>query len=479
MDTEEAIYLPSLDVLNKEIEKRELEGSLLEYVKWSFQHKKKLPFIVNKHHVIICEALEKVFRGEIQNLIINIAPRYSKTEIGVKAFIEWSLAQYSDCSFIHLSYSDALVLDNSSEIREDIKSDWYQQHWALQTKRDADAKGKWYTTDGGGVYATGTMGSLTGFGAGKFQCSRFAGAIIIDDPIKPEEAYSETTRKKANERLENTIISRRNDTTNTPIIIIMQRLHEEDMSGFCLNGNTSLKWTHLSMPCLNEDETQSLWPAKHTVADLQNMRAKNRAVYAGQYQQTPSPDEGMIFKKQFWKYYKVLPPSFHQVIQSWDFAVKDKATSDFNVGLVGGRVGADKYLIDRDKFKGDFAAACRAVVKMSIKHPKAHKKLVEDKANGSPVLSTLKKTVPGMIPIIPVHDKVFRANAALPDVEAGNWYLPHPDICPWIEDFIDTLAKFPNDKHDDDVDAFTMMAEEFQKASVVHAPIAGHSNTIY
>ena len=473
------MFLIPKHILEKEKERRRLERSLLEYVKWSFEKKKKLPFVVNKHHIVICEALEKVFRGEIQNLIINIAPRYSKTEIAVKAFIEWCLAQYSDCSFIHLSYSDALVLDNSSEIREDIKSPWYQEHWPLQTKKDADAKGKWYTTDGGGVYATGTMGSLTGFGAGKFDCPRFGGAIIIDDPIKPEEADSETQRKKANERLMNTIISRRNDTTKTPIILIMQRLHEEDMSGFCLNGGTDLAWTHLSLPCLNADETESLWPAKHTVEQLMKMKAANRRVFAGQYMQTPSPDEGAIFKKSYWKFYKQLPPSFHQVIQSWDFAVKDKATSDFNVGLVGGRVGADKYLIDQDKFKGDFSAACRALVKMSVKHPKAHKKLVEDKANGSPILSTLKKTVPGMVAVIPVHDKVFRANAALPDVEAGNWYLPHPDICPWILDFIEQLAVFPNGKHDDEVDAFTMMAEEFQKAGVVHAPIAGHSNTIY
>lgn len=472
------MYSVPPSAIAKERERRGLERSLLEYVKWSFEKKKKLPFIVNSHHIKICDALEKVFRGEIQNLIINIAPRYSKTEIAVKCFIEWCLAQYNDCQFIHLSYSDALVLDNSSEVREDIKSDWYQYHWPMETKRDSDAKGKWYTTAGGGMYSTGTMGSLTGFGAGKFACERFAGAIIIDDPIKPEEADSETQRKKANERLNNTIISRRNDTTKTPIIIVMQRLHEEDMSGFCIDGGTDLEWTHLSIPCIDE-EGEALWPQKHTVEQLKKMEKANRRVFAGQYMQTPSPDEGAIFKRQHWKFYKKLPDHFHEIVQSWDFAVKDKATSDFNVGLVAGRVGADRYLIDQDKFKGDFSAACKALVKMSIKHPKAQRKLVEDKANGSPVLTTLKKTVPGMVPVIPIHDKVFRANAAQPNVESGNWYLPHPDICPWIEEFIDQLAIFPNGKHDDEVDAFTMLDEHFSKASIVHAPITGHSNYVH
>lgn len=472
------MFLVSNEVIAKERERRRLEGSLLEYVKWSFEKKKKLPFVVNSHHILICNALEKVFRGEIENLIINIAPRYSKTEIAVKCFIEWCIAQYADSSFIHLSYSDALVLDNSSEIRENIKSDWFQHHWQVQTKKDADAKGKWYTTEGGGMYSTGTMGSLTGFGAGKFNCPRFAGAIIIDDPIKPEEADSETQRKKANERLNSTIISRRNNTNKTPIIIIMQRLHEEDMTGFCLAGGTDVKFTHLSIPALDEHENP-LWEQKHTKEQLLAMKAANRRVFAGQYMQQPSPDEGAIFKRSMWKYYKTLPPAFHQTIQSWDFAVKDKKTSDFNVGLVGARVGADKYLIDQDKFKGDFAAACKALIKMCIKHPKANKKLVEDKANGSPILTTLKGQVPGMIAVNPIHDKVFRANAVLPDVEAGNWYLPHPDICPWIEEFVDQLAVFPNGKHDDEVDAFTMLAEELMKAGVIHAPIAGHSNTIY
>ena len=470
----------STDELDRRIEKLELEGSLIEYVKWSFEKKFKTEFVVNHHHITICNTLEKVFRGDIQNLIINMPPRYSKTELAVKCFIEWSMAKVADCRFIHLSYSDTLALDSSSEIREDIKSDWYQHHWPLKTKSDSDTKKKWHTTSGGGLYATGTLGSITGFGAGRFNQSVFGGAIIIDDPLKPDEAYSDVKRKAANNRLNSTILSRRNNK-KVPIIIIMQRLHQEDMSGFCMDGGTSEKFTILSIPAMSP-EGVPLWPEKHSIEQLKAMEKADRRMFAGQYMQTPSPEEGTLFKRQYWQFYKrsELPKSFHSQAQAWDFSVKEKDSADFTVGLVGGRVGASKYLLDMTRDKMNFPKQCTALINLSMKWRSATKKLVEDKANGSPILDTLKKQVSGMIPIQPVGDKVFRANAVLPEVESGCWFLPHPDECPWIVDFIEELAVFPNGKHDDMVDAFTMLAKEFQMAPIAQAPISGHgSGTIY
>lgn len=401
-------------------------------------------------------------------------PRYGKTEIAVKGFIEWVLLQYPTAKFIHLSYSADLALDNSSEIREDMKSEWYQQYWKLETKPDADSKSKWYTKEGGGMYSTGTMGAITGFGAGELNAAGNKGAIIIDDPIKPEDADSKVQREKANERLNNTILSRRNDR-NTPIIIIMQRLHEDDMSGFAMRDGTSEKFVQLSLPAIMENG-RALWPLKHTIVELMNMKNKIRRVFTNQYMQQPAPDEGNIFKKQWWKWYYKAPETFHEQVQSWDFAVKDKTTSDFAVGLVAGRNGADKYLLDCVRDKMNFAKSCEALIAMSKKWPRAYKKLVEDKANGSPVLSTLQKTVPGMIPVQPINDKVFRAYAVQPEVMAGNWWLPHPTIAPWIMDFVDELAVFNQGRYDDQVDAFSMLAKCLMEAPIAYSPITGHSH---
>ena len=462
--------------IEQELEKRSLERSLLNYVQWSFQKKTGGVFKLNYHHETICHILERVFLGEITRLIINMPPRYSKTEIAVKGFIEWCLAKVSDSKFIHLSYSDMLALDNSSQIREDIKSDWYQSHWKRKTKQDSDSKQKWYTEEGGGLYSTGTAGSITGFGAGTFG-DEFGGAVIIDDPQKPSEAYSDDVRKKTNERLNNTILSRLNNPKRTPIIIIMQRLHEMDMTGFCLGDGTGDTWTHLSIPVIDE-ENRPLWEAKHDLNQLSQMKTADHQTFSAQYMQRPAPAEGALFKRSWFKFYRELPKMQQQIL-AFDYAVKEKTTSDYTVGICMGRVGADKYVIDMLRDKMNFPNACQATIAFCTKHPLAYKKIVENKANGPAIVDTLKKTVPGLVLVDPGADKVARANAVAPDVEAGNVYLPDPSICPWVGDFLAELTSFPFAPHDDIVDAFCYALAELRKAGVLRMPIAGHSNTIY
>lgn len=203
-----------------------------------FKERFKKKFITGKHHIEITEALDKVLTGEITRLIINIAPRYSKTEIAVKSFISMGLAINPKAKFIHLSYSDDLVRDSSSEIQDIINEDSYQRLFDV-TLASTSTK-KWTTTAGGGLYAVSSSGQVTGFGAGVVDEEElsnavsdldgefvsydgFAGAIVIDDPIKPDEAMSALVRNKVNLKFETTIRNRVN-SRKTPIIIIMQRL---------------------------------------------------------------------------------------------------------------------------------------------------------------------------------------------------------------------------------------------------------------
>jgi hypothetical protein len=291
------------------VAKVKTQKSLLFYTRYFFKKRFNRKFIVNTHHEIICNALEKVISGELKRLIINIAPRYGKTEVAVKNMISHCLALNASAKFIHLSYSDDLALDNSEEIKDIILSDSYQELFPnVQLKKDSKSKKKWYTTAGGGVYATSASGQVTGFGAGKVdeeeendmeefltsieQKEEFGGAIIIDDPIKPDDADSETQRNKVNNKFDSTIRNRVNSPKNTPIIIIMQRLHEDDLAGYVTKQEPD-DWHVISLPCIKDDE--ALWEFKHSVEDLNKLKKINPVVFERQYMQNPMPLEGVLF----------------------------------------------------------------------------------------------------------------------------------------------------------------------------------------
>lgn len=295
-------------------------SGILNYTKYFFKARFGRKFVVNDHHVKICQALDDVIDGKIKKLIINIAPRYSKTELVVKSFISYGLAINPASKFLHLSYSDDLANDNSEEVRDIVKSEEYKQIFPyVGIKKTSDAKKKWYTTNGGGMYATAAGGQVTGFGAGAVDeeddllkaleeikpTSKFSGALIIDDPVKPEDAISDTPREKVNQRFETTIRNRVN-SRNTPIIIIMQRLHEHDLCGYLMEMEPG-EWTVLSLPAIvyENGKEKALWEFKHTLEELHRMQKVNSYVFETQYMQNPTPMEGLMYGK--FKTYDTIP----------------------------------------------------------------------------------------------------------------------------------------------------------------------------
>lgn len=313
-----------MNIRDIDIERTFALSSTLNFSRYIFKKKTGNKFVVGEHHVKICDALDKVIRGETRRLIINIAPRYSKTEIAVKNFIAYGLALNPRSKFIHLSYSDDLVLDSSKEINGVVRSDYYQRLFPEAATSSKNAK-KWYTDAGGGMYAVSTAGQVTGFGAGQVDDpdkeeqeakemddfmpawdTDFAGAIIIDDPIKPEDALSENLRERVNNRFETTVRNRVN-SRNTPIIIVMQRLHEHDLCGY-LQEIEPDEWTVLSLPCISYDEDgneKPLWEFKHTLEELHAIERANSFVFETQYMQHPTPIEGLMYRE--FRTYEVLP----------------------------------------------------------------------------------------------------------------------------------------------------------------------------
>lgn len=292
--------------------KAKLLSDPLFFTRFFFKHQYHRKFIVSDHHVQICNKLKKVLNGECARLIINMPPRYGKTELVVKSLMAMGLALNPKSKFIHTSYSDVLALDNSETVRDLIKSEMFQTFFKIETKKDSDAKSKWYTEDGGGVYATASGGQVTGFGAGQVEdedkdieewitelekMQEFAGAIIIDDPVKPEDARSETKREAVNTRFDSTIRSRTN-SRKTPIIVVMQRVHERDLTGYLLKTEPGV-WGVLSLPAIKEDGT-ALWEFKHNLDELYHLRKINMYVFNTQYQQkTENVKTGGEFLESF------------------------------------------------------------------------------------------------------------------------------------------------------------------------------------
>lgn len=308
---------------------------VLMHTRYFYKRIFKRKFVVNSHHEKVCGVLNMVLAGLLTKVIINIGPRYSKTELAVKNFVSSAFAHNPKSIFIHLSYSQKLVEDNSDSIKAIMKSPEYQSMFPdVRISKKNDSKKKWNTTAGGSFYAASTAGQVTGMGAGtveeeedfkEFESqlssllegleinsftvkSKFGGALIIDDPIKPEDAFSDLLRVKINERWDSTIKNRVN-SRRTPIIVMGQRTHEEDLSGHLMVSDgytTDLQeainnpdiWYVLAIPVIQEDENGqefALWPFKHTLTELKKMQVADQMNFDTQYMQDPTPLVGLMY----------------------------------------------------------------------------------------------------------------------------------------------------------------------------------------
>ena len=328
-----AVEIRDIDIIKTWV----LQGTL-NFTRYFFKAAYKRKFVVGQHHIAIANALDRVLKGECKRLIINMPPRYGKTELAVKHFIAEGLAINPRAKFIHLSYSDGLVRDNSNGIQDILRLPEFTRLFP-DTRPTSHNSQKWTTPAGGGMYAVSSAGQVTGFGAGVVDReesdsevdltdavdelaavadeSTFGGAIVIDDPIKPDDARSALLREKVNQKFETTIRNRVN-SRNTPIVIIMQRLDENDLCGYLMDLEPE-EWEVLSLPVLSTDESgeeQALWPFKHTVEELHRLREKNAFVFDTQYMQNPKPLAGLMYEHD-WRTYELIPYSKHRKVKNY------------------------------------------------------------------------------------------------------------------------------------------------------------------
>lgn len=424
-------------------------ADLYWFTRWMFANRRGYTWQQAQHHSLVCEALMRVFRGETRRLIINIPPRYSKTEI-VKNFVGWSLGHNPDSEFIYTSYSGRLAAASSWDVRGLIQEPEYRAIFpAVQPRDDSQAKDEWRTTAGGIMYAVGTGGTITGYGAGKHRPG-FGGALLIDDPLKADEARSDVIRQNVIDWFQNTFESRKN-SPDTPIVLIAQRLHESDLAGWLLAGGNGEKWEHICLAALQEDGT-ALWPEKHSIEELRRMEAASPYTFAGQYQQRPSPAEGGLFKPDRIEVIDALPADAHGFIRGWDLA--STTNGDWTAGPRIGKLKDGRYVIadmvrvregpdQRDATM--LATASRDGTGTRISIPQ------DPGQAGKTQVAYLTKLLAGYrVSSSPESgDKVTRAEPFASQVNVGNVVMVRGA---WNAPLIDELRMFPNGTFDDQVD---------------------------
>jgi predicted phage terminase large subunit-like protein len=465
-----------------------MEGSLAEFFReaWREVLERDRSLTWSWHYDYLAEVLESISSGGFKNqhpellgVIICVPPRTSKSGLVNVAWPAWSWIDRPWLRFLCGSYSGTLSTDHSIKRRNLILSRWYQSRWGSRftLSPDLNRTDDYANDQTGRATATSVGGTVTGLGGD---------VCIGDDLLNQDDQFSEAARKATNRWIDGTWGTKLNNPSTGVFVYIQQRLHEDDPPGHLLEQRKDA-WLHIRIPLEAEENETYVFPitkriVQRTAGDILQPGRFTPAVvktlkdspnWTGQYQQRPSPEQGGIIKKFWWRYYVrpgdakpegclVLPDDFDEMAQSWDMSFKDKKTSDFVCGGVWGRVSAMKYLMpDIVWDRLDFPATKKAVRALSARWPKTYAKWIEDKANGTAIIAELQTEISGLIPVEPMGSKEARLHAAAPDVEAGNVVLPHPSIAPWVHKFVDECAAACcGGKHDDAAD---MMAQAINK----------------
>lgn len=501
--------------LQTQVEKKLCEDEHLYFTRRFFKPRMGFKFMVNWHHEYVAWLIDQVVQQKIPNLVINVPPGAGKTELTTNLLAR-GLALNPRSRFLYLSFSQSLVEDVSSTARNIVKSEDFQRMWPVDISKSTDAKASWKTTvegyEAGHVYSASMGGQVTGRRAGTLDDNGFTGAIVLDDPLKPEEAFSKNARDNANRKILNTVNSRK-ATSDTPIIMIMQRLHSEDPTNFVMTGNLPGDWECVSIPALIDAEyiqtlpehiqklvprdverddlgRQSYWPKKETLKSLLQLEkggqdktgaTVSRYTFSSQYMQKPKRLGGDLVKSEWFGLFDELPELQWRAVFA-DTAQKTKEHNDYSVFiLVGLGIDGKLYIIDLLRGKWEAPELNRQAKAFLDKHksfdwqtkPIRYMK-VEDKASGTQLIQTLAKE--SEIPVIPIQrniDKLTRWMDATPHIE--NNYEEHPEDrfvmvprnAPWKSAYFEEVESLNAQMTHDHDDQFDPTADAIMEAKMM------------
>ena len=418
------------------------------------------PYYPSWHIDALAWHLEQVRIGRIRRLIITMPPRSLKSITASVAFPAFLLGRNSRARVVCISYSNELASKHANDFRSIIRSPWYARIFP-QTQIDPrkDTEAEVMTTARGYRLSTSTSGTLTGRGGQVF---------IIDDPLKPIDALSDVRRQSVNDWFSHTLLSRLDDKRTGAIIIVMQRLHQDDLIGHVLEMSDG--WTVLSLPAIAEAEHRiqigdARWQTRRCGDLLHQQREPIEAleelkaalgsdIFSAQYQQSPVPPGGATIKRHWINRYDAVPPkgSGRRVVQSWDTAVQIGEKNDWSVGTTWLYETGSYYLLDVRRARLEYPDLKREVEATATRY-EPDTVLVENTALGAALVQELRTSRIPLIGITPERDKVSRMAVQSSKFEAGQVFLPAR--AGWLADLESELFAFPNSRHDDQVDSIS------------------------
>lgn len=469
----------------------------------SVEHGK--PFIPGWHIDAICDHLEAVTRRDIKRLVINVPPGSMKSLLCNVLWPAWEWGEKdAGHAWMFGTYAAKLATRDSLRMRKLLRSGWYSERYGNRVRIDPkqDTKTRFDTLAGGTRICT----SVGASGIGER-----VNTVVIDDPQTAKQVYT-THRETANNWIKDEMRTRGRTPETFALLIIMQRLHERDATGFVLTEMDGFE--HLKIPARYEpkiyvgadgvrhdalkdkpqtsigwndprtEQGEIYWQQMYTEESMTDLEHDLGASATGQLQQRPSKIGGTKVQETWWHFWQPddiqpLPPVvltapngdkierraeiismryLHEMLQSWDMSFKDTESSAFVCGQVWAKhrdKPANRYLVDQVREKAGLVKTLKMVASLTERNPEADKKLVEEKANGAAVMDVLKDHIGGFVPVNPEGSKPERLEAVLPQIQGGNCYLPHPTTAEWVTDFITEFNDFPRGQYADQVDTAT------------------------
>lgn len=458
----------SIEVDRKAVER----GGLYAFVKLAWEHVVGgVPFIGGWHVGLVCDHLEAVTRGECKELVISQPPGTSKSSLVSVFWPSWEWTRIPSTRWMYTSFDPSLSQRDALLAKGLIESDWYQERWGIGSERpvvltsdDEKAAKKqegasiYWTTSGGLRFSTSMQGKATGWHVHR---------QVADDPIKPgviQEGGPKAIAalEKCLNLWDGTFSTRKLDPNNFSRVVMMQRLHEMDLAGVCIERG----YHALVLPmefdsrraCVTPwgrdprtKEGELLCPERiNAEAVAKGKKALGSAAQvAAQYQQDPAPEGGSIYKREWFnKEYSQVPAGARWII-SLDATFKDNDDSDYCVFQIWAGCQGKLYLVDEVRDRMNFPTTLATAHRLHRQYPEVREILIEDKANGSGIIQTLKTSISGVIGYSPDVSKEARASAASVFWEAGDVHLP---VKPFVAEFIEEHIRFPRGKYDDRVD---------------------------
>ncbi|MBE6147451.1 MAG: terminase [Firmicutes bacterium] len=438
--------------IRNELRKELARRSYSDYVEYVHEGR----WIKGKAVSYICDVVQKFIETDTGHafdiLTLSIPPQHGKSMTITETLPSWYLGKYPTKRIIEASYSEDFAQlfgrRNRRKINQFGESIFGIKMGFIETNTEFELD-----NGIGGMISRGILSGVTG---------RPADLMIIDDPVKNrQEADSKTYRDRVWAEWNDSFKSRL--AYGAKVIIIQTRWHEDDFAGRIIKNEKHV--TVINLKCeADENDVLGRKPGDALCPEigkgnkwLQDFKSsfttkEGSRTWNALYQGEPTPDEGNIFKRKWFKYYKELT-NMPYILLSVDATFKDKEDNDFVSIQVWGKKNADYYLMERVKDHMDFPTTLSCIRQLKNKYASASAILIEDKANGSAIIQTLQKEFSGVIPINPEGGKIARANAVSPSIESGNVYLP--EKAEWLHDYITEMISFPNGEHDDDVDCTT------------------------